>query len=112
MLLNAPLIRLRHLLPPQKPAGGEGLSIESSESCDEENGERFRETRATKGSRLRVVNLATRKLARGSARPRNYRFLHTNTSFTVLPSTHGSNSRTSIGLRPASVSAATMSARS
>jgi hypothetical protein len=26
MLLNAPLIRLRHLLPPQKTAGGEGLS--------------------------------------------------------------------------------------
>jgi hypothetical protein len=28
MLLNAPLIRLRHLLPPQKTAEGEGLSIE------------------------------------------------------------------------------------
>jgi hypothetical protein len=27
MLLNAPLIRLRHLLPPQKNRGGEGLSI-------------------------------------------------------------------------------------
>src|SRR6185503_13649656 len=25
---DAPLIRLRHLLPPQKTAGGEGLSIE------------------------------------------------------------------------------------
>jgi hypothetical protein len=31
MLLSAPLIHLRHLLPPQKTAGGEG-------ALDEENG--------------------------------------------------------------------------
>ncbi len=35
MLLNAPLIRLRHLLPPQKNRGGR-------RALDKESGERFR----------------------------------------------------------------------